>query len=190
MYAHKKDRHVPPNNIKCNLCGYETTFTVNMEEHNDGTENSKSWATIPNLVLSQNLWKMRLRSKKQKQYHYYCIVCTPNLPKASFLFIYYGPRCWSTPTRWQSTWRSWTWHPTTSTLSTQFLSKLKQESALSSHFRYLLVLCPAWDMIIFHKQAWAELGQAQYKICQLGKLKSSASCTASIEVYFHQDNLP
>ena len=86
MYAHKKDRHVPPNNIKCNLCGYETTSTVNMEEHNDGTENSKSWATIQNLVLSQNLWKVRLRSKKQKQYHYFCIVCTPNLPKESFLF--------------------------------------------------------------------------------------------------------
>ena len=35
------------------------------------------------------------------------------------------------------------------------------------------------------KQAGAELGQAQYKTGYLGKLMSSASCKASIEVEFH-----
>ena len=62
MYAHKKDRHVPPNNIKCNLCGYETTFTVNMEEHNDGTENSNTKSSFKSEPLENEIEKQETKA--------------------------------------------------------------------------------------------------------------------------------
>ena len=129
------------------------------------------------------------KQEAKEVHHYYSIICTPNLPKASFLFYLLCSEVLVHPNMMAEHMEELDL-TFTSTLRTQFLSKLKQESALSSHFRYLLVLCPAWDMIIFHKQAGAELGQAQYKICQLGKLISSASSKASIEVDFHQDTIP
>ena len=55
-----------------------------------------------------------------------------------------------------------------------------------------IMVISAIDVIVDQKlkKAGAELGQAQYKICQLGKLISSASSMASIEVDFHQDTIP
>ena len=71
MYAHKKDRHVPPNNIKCVVCGYETTSTVSMEEHNDGREKLKDLSNkSKSSFKSEPVENEVIREiEKQKKYH-------------------------------------------------------------------------------------------------------------------------